>query len=106
MRKSNGRTKSAAAMTTVELPSDCRVAWLEGIREQLVTSLKMATVKLDAASVEKIDTAGVQLLAAFQRDAREGGCEVTWVSPSSVLRDAVQRLGLTNVLALPAVTPA
>ena len=106
MGRGNSRTKSTAADTAVVLPADCRMAFIAPLRDQLLASFDAAPVKLDAAAVEKIDTAGVQLLAAFHRDAKDRGCDVSWISPSVPLRDAAQRLGLTNVLALPAVTLA
>jgi anti-anti-sigma regulatory factor len=58
------------------------------------------TVQIDASAVERIDTATLQLLAAFVRDLRADARVVEWTDCSAVLRRAAQSLGLTSALDL------
>ena len=58
------------------------------------------TVQIDASAVERIDTATLQLLAAFVRDLRADGRLVEWTHCSAVLRRAAHSLGLTSALDL------
>ena len=58
------------------------------------------TVQIDASAVERVDTATLQLLAAFVRDLRADARLVEWIHCSAVLRRAAQTLGLTSALEL------
>ena len=93
----------ATIATTIELPVDCRMAELPALRERCLAS---PSSPLDATAVERIDTAALQLLAAFHRDAHARGKTIAWFGVSTPLREAAERLGLTQALALPAATPA
>jgi anti-anti-sigma regulatory factor len=60
------------------------------------------SVRIDASAVERIDTATLQLLAAFVRDLRADDRLVEWTQCSAVLRRAAHALGLTGALDLAA----
>jgi ABC-type transporter Mla MlaB component len=62
------------------------------------------SVQIDATAVDRIDTAGLQLLAAFVRDLRAEMRTVEWVGCSDGLRRAAAALGLEAVLCLPGMT--
>ena len=89
--------------TTIRLPADCRMAELPALREQCLAA---PSSTLDASAVERVDTAALQLLVAFHRDALARGGKITWAGVSTPLREAAERLGLTKALALPAAMPA
>ncbi len=101
-----GSSKSGATgkrAATIRLPADCRLAELPTLREQC---LAMPSGTLDATAVERVDTATLQLLAAFHRDALARGGKIAWAGVSTPLREAAERLGLAQALALPAAMPA
>lgn len=58
-------------------------------------------IVLDAAAVETVDTAGLQLLSVFVRAARDRGITTTWREPSGILRDGAKRLDLEKILRFP-----
>jgi anti-anti-sigma regulatory factor len=58
------------------------------------------TVQIDASAVERIDTATLQLLAAFVRDLRADARGIEWIACSAVLRRAAHSLGLNAALDL------
>ncbi|MDA8348001.1 MAG: STAS domain-containing protein [Pseudomonadota bacterium] len=58
------------------------------------------TVTLDAAAVERIDTAALQLLAAFVRDRRLAGAALQWRAVSPAVHSAARLLGMDTMLAL------
>jgi ABC-type transporter Mla MlaB component len=62
------------------------------------------TVQIDASAVQRIDTATLQLLAAFVRDLRADARLVEWTECSAALLRAAHALGLTSALDL-AVDP-
>jgi ABC-type transporter Mla MlaB component len=57
-------------------------------------------VQIDASAVQRIDTATLQLLAAFVRDLRADARLVEWIECSAALRRAAHSLGLTSALDL------
>lgn len=62
-------------------------------------------IAVDLSGVTEIDTAGVQLLAYLQREAKRSGTSVTLGPVSEAVDDALATLGL-EVLLSPAATDA
>lgn len=58
-------------------------------------------VALDIGRVERVDTAGMQLIAAFVRDRRRQGLAIEWHGRSATLSAAARLLGLDSLLELP-----
>jgi anti-anti-sigma regulatory factor len=103
-----GKAKQAKAggqAVEVALPADCRLTAMPALRGELLAALEAPQVALNVHAVEKLDTAALQLLSAFRRDAAARGCQVAWQGVGPVLRDAAALLGLGEVLDLPAATP-
>ena len=59
-------------------------------------------VGLDIGGVERIDTAAMQIIAAFVRDRATRGLAVEWHGSSAALSSAARLLGLAPLLKLPA----
>ena len=57
-------------------------------------------VQIDGAAVDRVDTAGLQLLAAFVRDLQADARSVEWIGCSAALRRAATALGLGVALGL------
>ena len=111
--KSNEKAASAPAVEPVATaerapPSSGRVLALSShctIKDaaQLKADLtafadESAEVILDVGSIERIDTATMQLICAFVRDCGQRDRKVTWKGDSQSWRDAVRLLGTAQVL--------
>ncbi|MBI3898638.1 MAG: STAS domain-containing protein [Gammaproteobacteria bacterium] len=70
----------------------------QSLNQALVRALP---VELHAADVERVDAAGLQLLLAFYRTARDRGLAPHWRSVSTALRNGSEALGITGALELP-----
>lgn len=71
------------------------------LRVELDELLAVATsVELDGGTLDRVDTAFLQLLTAFQRDAVARGIAVRWQATTPELVRVTQLLGLTQALAL------
>jgi ABC-type transporter Mla MlaB component len=103
---SKNKTDAAKSEVRVSMLADCRIADIGPLHRQLRDALDASRIVLDGGSVDRIDTAALQLLVAFQHEARKRGQQVSWVGMSAPLHDAASQLGLTQVLALPAKQPA
>ena len=61
---------------------------------------RKSPIVFDASAVERIDTAGIQLLAAFCHTAKVRGLTIKWEAPSTVIQQAVQTLGMHEHLGM------
>lgn len=84
------------------LAAECTVAEAEALKSELGRRLQAAQpVTLDVSALQRIDTAGLQLLAAFIRDRRTAGRAVVWRGRAAALEAAAGLLGLHDMLELP-----
>ena len=67
---------------------------------ELGRHLGAKNVVLDAGSLTRVDTAGLQLLTAFIRAAEGRGARVEWRAPQAALRESARRIGLEGALRL------
>ncbi|GAB2563670.1 STAS domain-containing protein [Dyella jejuensis] len=104
--KGKGDAVAVKGEARVGMPADCRIADVSDLHRQLREALDASRIVLDGSAVERVDTAALQLLVAFQRDAGTRGCPVSWAGASAPLRDAAVQLGVAQALALPATVPA
>ncbi len=92
----------AAAERSLALAAECTVAAADSLKSQLVGKLdESAPVILDVRALQRIDTAALQLLAAFVRDRRAAGRAVEWHGRAAALDSAAALLGLDDMLELP-----
>jgi anti-anti-sigma regulatory factor len=104
--KSKSDATSAANEARIGIPADCRIADVGSLQQQLRAALDAPQIVLDASGVERVDTAALQLLVVFQREAARRGKQMNWAGVSAPLHDAASQLGLAQTLALPAKQPA
>ncbi len=99
--RATARRRSPAPPDRVQLRACCTLAEAGELKAALVALTPCAgPVTLAAGAVERIDTAALQVLAAFVRDRRLAGRSVHWDSPSTTLIAAARRLGLSTLLQL------
>jgi ABC-type transporter Mla MlaB component len=98
-RRSGGGRRSGVESKTLRLDAQCTIAQASAVKARLARLLgHPASVTLDAGSVERIDTACLQLLAAFFRDRRAAERPVAWSKASAELLESARLLGLSAVL--------
>ena len=79
------------------------VSEASSLKERLAALLdEPQPVTLDVTALQRIDTAGLQLITAFVRERAGSGRAVEWQGTAPVLATAAQLLGLTSLLKLPA----
>ena len=86
---------------TVSFPSTVGLSDMTALKEVLDTQLLGCAVSLDTSSVEVIDTAVLQMLLLFCREADSRGVFTDWEAPSAAVLDAIKLLGLSGVHGLP-----
>ena len=86
---------------TIVFDNPLDIACAGQLRQRLVAALQAkAPVFLDAANVDRVDTAALQVLTAFFKDADAAHVTVQWQQTSEALRKATRLLGLGPSLRL------
>lgn len=90
------------AHAELALAAECTVAGAEALQAGLSRLLEEPRpVTLDVTAMQRVDTAGLQLLAAFVRDRRIAGRSVEWRGQAPALQAAASLLGVCGLLELP-----
>jgi phospholipid transport system transporter-binding protein len=93
---------SRKSLAPITLDADLRLSQAPALRERLLKALAARSpVTIDGGDVAQVDTAALQVLCAFTRDAAGQGLSVAWGGVSGVLRDGVAMLGLDKTMNLP-----
>ena len=81
------------------LNCDCTLTAADSLKAALAALLEAPqTITLEAGAVQRVDTAALQLLAAFVRDRRLGGRAVEWRGAAQALQPAARLLGMEGIL--------
>ncbi len=88
-----------AAPLVIELAANCSVKDAAAFKISLcAVAQRSAALTVDVRSLERIDTATIQLLCALVRDRSARNQRVTWLGDSPVLQDAARLLGVRALL--------
>lgn len=97
-------SSAAAGDVMLKLDGDLTIRDVAARREDWRARIASATsITVDATDVQRVDTAGLQLLVALRESARRRGIACQVSQPSQPLLDAVGTLGLGTLLGLGAV---
>lgn len=100
MPNSASRSKQKETKVVV-LPNRFTIAEVANVKHKLEVALDSGcTVSIDACSVERVDTAALQLMVAFWSVAPAEGVEIVWDKPTDVFRASAADLGLARLLRL------
>ncbi len=95
-------TVSTQRQALIRLDRECLVREAPKLKTRLLKVLATpGAVTLDPAALERVDTAGLQVIAAFVIEREKRGLSVSWRGPSAALATAADILGLSGVLKLP-----
>ncbi|WP_250625333.1 STAS domain-containing protein [Pinirhizobacter soli] len=93
---------SRKSLAPIALDADLRLSQAPALRERLLKALAARSpVTIDGGDVAQVDTAALQVLCAFTRDAAGQGLSFSWGGVSGVLRDGAAMLGLDKTMNLP-----
>jgi phospholipid transport system transporter-binding protein len=93
----------ATRQVRVVLGTSCTIQEAAAVRAHLLAqAAQPGPYEIDGASVEHVDTAGVQLIVAFALDCLEKGVAYKWIGRSTTLEKAIALLGVSPLLEYPA----
>jgi phospholipid transport system transporter-binding protein len=86
----------------IVLGAACTIHEAQALRAHLLEqATRPGPYEIDGGGVERIDTAGLQLVVAFALDCLERNVHYTWKARSPVLEEAIQVLGVAPLLESP-----
>jgi len=92
-------TPAAAADTLLHLGAGLEIKDVESVHKQLTSMLERGpSVTLDISHVAAMDTAGVQLLLAFQSEAATRGVAIDYSGRSNAFTHALTAVGLGDAV--------
>lgn len=89
---------AGATENSIQLPSHLTIRQIEQVYRQCEEALKgTANLRVDASEVSKVDTAGLQLLAALKTEMDQQHSAIEWISVTDELRHAARFMGLQHL---------
>ncbi len=99
------RKQEPRARAVLALPAEVTLAEAEGLKLRLMRLAKSVTpVTVELSAVRRIDTASMQLVAAFVRDRAAGALPTRLLAASSAFLEGARLLGLAALLEGPSET--
>jgi len=88
--------------TILTLPDQLDIGQIESIQDRMNKTLakEAQQVEVKADSVERVDSAGMQLLLSFKKAIISSGKTINLIKPSDELLAAADLLGATELLEL------
>ncbi len=99
--KASKKAKTAADGDKLDFGDSLTIADAAEWHQRLTDALKSSgALSFDGSDVEQVDGAGIQLLAAFVKEAATLYVAFEWCGASQVLREAAGQSGLADLLQL------
>lgn len=90
-----------ASKSSLSLGKTLDISAVSGLQERMLKALEKADeLELKANNVERVDTAGLQLVLCLRRELMQRGGDVAWKKPSDKIVETARLLGLDSVLGL------
>lgn len=89
----------AGKKTSVDCGEAMTIAQSAELHQKLKAALEdSSSIELKADAVEKVDTAGLQLIIALEHEIEKVSGKLSWKDPSDTLKQAATTLGLAERL--------
>ena len=89
----------------IKFPSDLTIAQVDEYQAQIIPLIDdQDVITIDDSELVRIDTIGVQFILAVVTYIIAQGKEVKWQSKSSVLKESIQQLGISDAILLQYIT--
>ncbi|KGJ87683.1 lipid asymmetry maintenance protein MlaB [Colwellia psychrerythraea] len=85
----------------IKFPSDLTIAQVNEYQTQIIPLIdNLDVITIDDSELARIDTIGVQFILAVITYIIAQGKEIKWQSKSSVLKESIQQLGISDAILL------
>ncbi|ALO34954.1 hypothetical protein CMT41_09675 [Colwellia sp. MT41] len=85
----------------IKFPNDLTIAQVDEYRALIIPLIDdQDVITIDDSELTRIDTIGVQFILAVVTYITAQGKEIKWQSKSSVLKESIQKLGISDAILL------
>ncbi|MCF6324502.1 MAG: STAS domain-containing protein [Gammaproteobacteria bacterium] len=97
MAKKSRQNKSTQQDNTIDCGDLLDISMVNEINQKLKDALSSGDdISIDISNIERIDTAGAQMLCAFYQDAKSKKIKCEWTTPSDIFSKSIKQLGLSE----------
>lgn len=90
-----------AEKTSFSCGNNLDIFHVDKLKQRLESALERGqTIVLKADKVERVDTAGLQLIIALKKKIEADGGSIVWQKPTQTLLDIAKLLGVDSILEL------
>ncbi len=90
----------AADVKIVDCGDSLTISHATELHQKILAALEDSSeIKLNATAIEKVDTAGLQVIVALSNELKKMDGTMLWDKPSEALVQAAATLGLTSHMA-------
>ncbi len=83
----------------IDLGSELGIQAVAGCQQQIEALLaRDLEIRFEAGSLQKVDTAGIQLLFSLQQNLGKTGRSIHWHTPSALIDEAAAQLGMPSLI--------
>ncbi|MFQ5470050.1 MAG: lipid asymmetry maintenance protein MlaB [Gammaproteobacteria bacterium] len=96
------RTTTRSKPTVINCEEIVDISSISDLHKSFIKMLdkKHKEIIVDVSKIERIDTAGIQLLCSFQSEIKEAGIPFHWRDPSDTFCSTAHQLGLDSCMEL------
>jgi len=103
MAKNTKKKKSTQKDNNIDCGDLLDISMVNEINQKLKDSLSSGNnISINISNIERIDTAGAQMLCAFYQDAKSKNIKCEWSTPSDIFSKSIEQLGLSQHLEISA----
>jgi len=89
----------------IKFPNDLTIAQVDEYQAKIIPLIDdNDVITIDDSELVRIDTIGVQFILAVVTYIIAQGKEIKWQSKSSILKESIQQLGITDAILLQYIT--
>ena len=102
MAKNSKKNKPTQNDNVIDCGDLLDISMVNEIKQKLNTSLSSGSdISINISNIERIDTAGAQMLCAFYQDTKSKNIKCEWTTPSDIFARSIEQLGLSEHLGMP-----
>lgn len=85
----------------IKFPSDLTIAHVDEYQSKIISQIDtLDVITIDDTELSRLDTIGVQFILAVVTYIIAQGKEIKWQSQSLLLKESIQKLGITDDILL------
>jgi len=105
MAKNTNKNKAYQHSNSIDCGDLLDISMVNEVNQKLKDALNSGSdISINISNIERIDTAGAQMLCACYQDAKSKKIKCEWTAPSEIFSKSIKQLGLSEHLGISAAS--